>query len=53
MPTLENLNALKELVEIIKQDVITANCIQAEIKLDILNKCVDLMIEKQESISLK
>ena len=50
MPTLENLNALKELIELIKQDVITANCIQAEIKLEILNKCIDSLIEKQESI---
>jgi hypothetical protein len=47
---IKDLKTLKELIELIKQDVITANCIQAEIKLEILNKCVDLMIEKQESI---
>ena len=47
---LKALKALKELIELIKQDVITANCIQAEIKLEILNKCIDSLIEKQESI---
>ena len=47
---IKDLKALKELAELIKQDVITANYIPAEIKLETLDRCIDLMIEKQESI---
>ena len=47
---IKDLKALIELIELTRQDVITGNTFAAEIKLDILNKCVDSLIEKQESI---
>jgi hypothetical protein len=47
---IKDLIALKELTELIKQDIIANSNIQAEIKLEVLNQCINTIIEKQESI---